>query len=101
MTPPALQAVPMEPKKLGTTLEDFLDEIRDTCTGFAARKGYTNGGPDENNILGPILKTLGVSHDHAIGEIIAKCIEFRREPRRVVATKIAGWSWRLWANCDK
>lgn len=101
MTPPALQAVPMEPKKLGTTLEDFLDEIRDTCTGFAARKGYTNGGPEEANVLGPILKAIGVSHDHAIGEIIAKCVEFRREPRRVVAVKVAGWAWRLWANCEK
>jgi hypothetical protein len=27
---------------------------------------------------------------HAIGEIVAKCVEFRREPRRVVAVKIAG-----------
>lgn len=83
------------------TLEDFLNEIRDTCTGFAARKGYTNGGPEESNVLGPILKAAGVAQDHSIGEIIAKCVEFRREPRRVVAVKIAGWAWRLWTTCEK
>ena len=82
------------------TQEDFLNEIRDTCTGFAARKGYTNGGPEESNDLGPILKGMGVARDHGVGEIIAKCAEFRREPRRVVAMKIAGWAWRMWTNCE-
>jgi len=48
---------------------DFLDEIRETCIGFGARKGYTNGGPEESDELGSLLKALGVAQDMPLARL--------------------------------
>jgi hypothetical protein len=76
------------------TQEDFLNEIRDTCTGFVARKAIHNGGPEEAGCWVPSGGHRRGS-DHLIGEIIAKSVQCRRQARRVVAVKIAGWAWML------
>jgi len=83
------------------SLEDFFNGVRSSCTEHAKRKGYTNGGADAGNVAGPFLDTLGVTQGHAVGEIALKLLEFQRTPRRVIAEKIAGWSWRLWCSCPK
>ncbi len=84
------------------SLDQFLAEVRDSCTNHAERKGYTVAqNSDSGDVFGPVLKMLGVSKDHAFGEIIAKLIEYKKEPRRVLAVKIAGWAWRLWLNTEK
>jgi hypothetical protein len=84
------------------SLDTFLAEVKDSCTNHAERKGYTGSqGSDAGDILGTTLLLLGVAQDHAIGEIIAKIIEFRKAPRKVLATKIAGWAWRLWVSTER
>jgi hypothetical protein len=84
------------------SLDTFLAEVKDSCTNHAERKGYTKAqNSDAGDVFGPVLKMLGVAKDHAFGEIIAKLIEYKKEPRRVLAVKIAGWAWRLWLNTEK
>ena len=84
------------------SLETFLSEVKDSCTNHAERKGYTTDqGSDAGDIFGATLTRMGIAKDHAIGEIIAKLIEYKREPRRVLAVKVAGWAWRLWLNTEK
>lgn len=84
------------------SLDTFLAEVKDSCTNHAERKGYTTAqNKDAGDVFGPVLKMLGVAKDHAFGEIIAKLIEYKKEPRRVLAVKIAGWAWRLWLNTEK
>lgn len=80
------------------SLERFLAEVRSSCNEHAKRKGYTDDGADKGDVLGPIMEQLGVAQDHAIGEIIAKLVEFRKAPRGVVAVKVAGWAWKLWTT---
>lgn len=83
---------------MDNSLEIFLEEVRDSCTSHAKRKGYMAGAED---VLGVMIARLGCAQDHAMGEIIAKLVEFKRTPRRVLATKIAGWAWRLWDACEE
>ena len=84
------------------SLDTFLLEVKDSCTNHAARKGYTaSQGSDSGDVFGQTLLLLGVAKDHAFGEIIAKLIEYKKEPRRVLAVKIAGWAWRLWLNTER
>ena len=91
-----------EPVAESFSLDQFLAEVRDSCTNHAERKGYTTEqSSDSGDVFGPVLKMLGVAKDHAFGEIIAKLIEYKKEPRRVLAVKIAGWAWRLWLNTEK
>lgn len=96
--------VPTPLAQTGNTfsLESFLAEVRDSCTNHAERKGYTaQQGSDEGDIFGQILRLTGVAKDHAFGEIVAKLLEYKKQPRRVLAVKIAGWAWRLWLNTEK
>lgn len=75
------------------SLEQFLENVRSSCESHAERKGYLDG---DRNVLGEVTASLGIEASHAMGEIIAKMIEFKASPRRVLAEKIAGWAWRLW-----
>lgn len=77
------------------SLEQFLSNVRSSCETHAERKGYKESGGDRN-VLGELTKAMGVEAHHAIGEILAKLVEFKAKPRRVLAEKIAGWAWRLW-----
>ena len=81
------------------SLELFFEGIRASCNEHARRKGYTQRGAGDGDILGPILNSIGLTQSHALGEIITKVVEFQRTPRRVLAEKIAGWAWRLWCSC--
>ena len=84
------------------SLDTFLAEVKDSCTSHAERKGYTTKqGCDTGDVLGKMLSTLGVAKDHAIGEIIAKVVEYKRAPRRVLLVKIAGWCWLAWQDTEK
>ncbi len=73
------------------SLELFFEAIRSSCNEHAKRKGYTEHRAGDGDVLGPLLTGLGVAQHHALGEIIAKVVEFKRAPRRVLAEKIAGW----------
>lgn len=83
------------------SLERFFVEVRSSCTEHAKRKGYTDSGVDQHNTLREVTDALGISQEHALGEIVAKLLEFRRAPRKVIAEKIAGWAWRLWLTCEE
>jgi hypothetical protein len=84
------------------SLDTFLEEVRDSCTNHAERKGYTNSqGSDAGDVLGQTLSLFDVAREHSIGEILTKLLEYKREPRRVLAVKIAGWAWRLWLNTER
>lgn len=78
------------------SLDEFFAEVRSSCTEHAKRKGYTDGGADDQDKLGPILASIGVTVDHGIGEIIAKLVEYRNTPRRLLLVKAAGWCWVMW-----
>ena len=83
------------------SLDTFLSEVRDSCTKHSARKGYTTAeGSDDGDRFGPWLTALGIAREHALGEILAKFLEYKAAPRRVLAVKIAGWAWRLWLNTE-
>ena len=83
------------------SLEQFFAGVRESCSVHARRKGYTDDNADAGNVAGPLLSSLGVTQCHAIGEIALKLLEFKRTPKRVIAEKIAGWSWRLWCSCKE
>lgn len=84
------------------SLDVFLEEVKDSCTNHAERKGYTTTvGRDAGDIFGSTLTQTGIAQAHALGEIWAKWLEYNKEPRRVLAVKIAGWAWRLWVNTEK
>jgi len=84
------------------SLDTFLAEVKDSCTNHAARKGYTaNAGKDSGDVLAGMLSAIGVTKDHALGEIIAKVVEYKRAPRRVLLTKIAGWCWLAWKDTEE
>lgn len=82
------------------SLEQFLENVRSSCETHAERKGYKESGGDRN-VLGELTKAMGVEAHHAIGEILAKLVEFKAKPRRVLAEKIAGWAWRLWITAPE
>lgn len=82
------------------SLEQFLENVRSSCETHAERKGYKESGGDRN-VLGELTKAMGVESHHAIGEILAKLVEFKAKPRRVLAEKIAGWAWRLWITAPE
>lgn len=80
------------------SLEQFLTNVRSSCEVHAERKGYLRDG---SNKLGEAMDLLGIEAPHAIGEIVAKLIEFQQTPRKVLAEKIAGWAWRLWLTVEE
>lgn len=82
------------------SLEDFLCNVRASCEQHAERKGYKDVGEDRD-VLGEATALFGIGAPHAIGEILAKLLEFQRTPRRVLAEKVAGWAWRLWLTAEK
>lgn len=84
------------------SLDTFLSEVRDSCTTHAARKGYTTAeATDSGDVFGLFLTQTGVAQHHALGEVMAKWLEYRATPRRLLAVKIAGWAWRLWLNAKE
>ncbi len=83
------------------SLEQFFAGIRASCNEHAKRKGYTKESADDGNVLGPAMKLFDIEAPHAIGEILAKLVEFQRTPKRHIAEKVAGWSWRLWLSCKE
>lgn len=80
------------------SLDEFFAGVRASTTGHAVRKGYTKVGPDEGDVLGVILRKMGVSQAHGIGEIVTKLVEFNVAPRRVLMEKIGGWAWCVWKD---
>jgi len=84
------------------SLDKFLAEVKDSCTNHAERKGYTTAhSTDAGDVFGNTLTQTGIAAPHALGEIFAKWLEYQKEPRRVLAVKIAGWAWRLWLNTER
>ena len=84
------------------SLDTFLAEVKDSCTNHAERKGYTTAhSTDAGDVFGNTLTQTGIAAPHALGEIFAKWLEYQKEPRRVLAVKIAGWAWRLWLNTER
>lgn len=79
-----------------SSLEQFLEAVRSSCVVHAERKGYLE--QEGFNPLIEIERILGITQHHALGEILAKMLEFKRSPKRVLAEKIAGWAWRLWES---
>jgi hypothetical protein len=83
------------------TFEEFFKGVKDSCEGHAKRKNYTSGGVDDDNQLATVVRILGVSEHHAIGEIVYKCAEFLKAPtatKKILLEKIAGWAWILYRD---
>ncbi len=71
-----------------------------TQDNHAKRKNYTKNDADGDNQLASVMTLLGIAAPHGIGEIIYKCAEFLKTPRKVLLVKIAGWAFILWRDCD-
>jgi hypothetical protein len=80
----------------GNTLDDFFNAVRSSVNDHAKRKNYTDDGADGDNKLLIVMSALGIHTPHAIGEIVYKCAEYLRCPRRVILEKIAGWAFVIW-----
>ena len=78
------------------TFDRFFSLVRDSVDGQAARKGYTDKGPDGDNSLFQFTHAIGADRGHSIGEIIYKAAEYMHEPREVLLIKICGWAYMLW-----
>lgn len=80
----------------GNNLEDFFAAVRSSVDAHAARKNYTDNGPDGENKMLAVMVLLGIDVPHGIGEIIYKAAEYLKTPRRVLLEKIAGWAFCVW-----
>ena len=78
------------------SFDTFMNAVRDSVDGHAKRKNYTDAGPDGENKLLLVMRTMDIHTPHAIGEIVYKCAEYLRTPRRVILEKIAGWAFVVW-----
>lgn len=78
------------------SLDSFFLAVRSSVTEHAQRKNYTDGGADSENKMLTVMKALGIDVPHGIGEIVYKCAEYLRAPRRVLLEKVAGWAFVVW-----
>jgi len=76
--------------------DSFAAAVRDTLNKHAERKNYTDNGADGPNKLCNVMQELGIHEAHCIGEIIYKCAEWLRAPRKVLMEKVAGWAFLVW-----
>ena len=79
-------------------VDKFLSGVRTSLVGQATRKGYHVNGID---VASGATQMMGVAMGHAIGEITYKLLEFKTNPRRVVAEKISGWAYQLWRQAPE
>jgi hypothetical protein len=82
----------MEPN----SFDAFAAAVKSSVDSHAKRKGYTDNDPDGANKLSLAMTQLGIHEAHCIGEIIYKCAEWLKTPRRVLMEKVAGWAWLVW-----
>lgn len=73
------------------TLAEFFRLIQDSLGPQASRKGYSDSGPDGDNLLYQFTNSIGASAGHSMGEVIYKATEYMKEPREVLLVKIASW----------
>jgi len=82
------------------SFDAFMTEVRDSVENHAERKNYIQEkNCDGVNPLAAFLSAIGIFTGHNIGEIIYKCVEYVKAPRRVLLVKIAGWAWLEWKEC--
>ncbi len=74
----------------------FSKAVEDSINGHAKRKGYTDNDPSGDNKLANAMKQMGIHEAHCIGEIVYKCAEWLKCPRRVLMEKVAGWAYLVW-----
>lgn len=79
----------------------FVDAVRASCSEHAKAKGYTHQDVDGESTLTVVMQKIGIHREHCIGEIVTKCLEYRKNPRRVLLEKIAGWSFQLWKETEQ
>lgn len=82
------------------SLDAFFAAVRDSVNGHAKRKNYTDTGGDGPNKLITVMTTLDIHAPHGVGEIIYKCVEYLKNPRKVLLEKVAGWAFILWREHD-
>jgi hypothetical protein len=80
------------------SFDAFFSAVRDSCENHAKRKNYTTNDINGPNQLFTIMQTLGINKAHSVGEIIYKCAEYLKTPRRVLMEKVAGWAWIVWRD---
>lgn len=83
-------------KEPDNSFDAFMSAVRSSIDDHAKRKGYTDNDPNGANKLSEAVSLLGIHEQHCIGEIIYKCAEWLRTPRRVLMEKVAGWAWLVW-----
>lgn len=87
--------LPLKPPKYDS-FEAFTSRVKASVEDHARRKNYTDGGANEGNKMIAVMVMLGIHAPHSIGEIIYKCAEYMKAPRRVLLEKVAGWAYCLW-----
>lgn len=78
------------------SFEGFMKAVKSSLDEHARRKNYTDGGANDGNKMIAVMVLLGIHAPHSIGEIIYKCSEYLKTPRRVLVEKCAGWAYCLW-----
>ena len=82
------------------SFDAFAAAVRSSVDQHAKRKNYTDGGADDKNKMIAVMVLMGIHAPHSIGEIIYKCTEYLKTPRRVLLEKVAGWAFVLWKETE-
>lgn len=78
------------------SFDAFAAAVRSSCDQHAKRKNYSDNGTDGHNRMISVMVEMGIHAPHCVGEIVYKCAEYLRTPRRVLLEKVAGWAYVLW-----
>ena len=84
------------------TFAFFCAKVRDTMSGTAVTKGYNATGPDGSNPLDDFCGAF--FPDHRLGEVVYKCVRFKRKRLLEDLEKAAAWlflEWRIAAREEK
>ena len=77
----------------------FCAKVRDTMSGTAETKGYHDKGPDGPN---PLADFCGAFFPgHRLGEVVYKCVRFKRKRLLEDLEKAAAWLFLEWRERHK
>lgn len=74
-------------------LQSFFCEVENLLESKASEKGYSDTGPVNNRLH---LFMSEFFSDHALGEIVYKCVRYKQKKNPEDLAKIAAWSALIW-----
>jgi len=78
------------------TFSEFVAGVKDLLEHSATEKGYNNTGVDGMNEMYQFVQNLSHNDNHAIGEILYKCVRFTNKNDKKDLVKIAAWAYLIW-----